>query len=158
MRTWGRLLGGELGGQCLNGPLGLQGHKRAHSYMFSAMDAQSESPRLDMRRGGGCVGESFGASVSIGCSGTDRSPDTIVLRRPCCWSAKSALSKHLRPLLCTHHSRASGPQRYDKTAFIDRSPVQKPFQALLLLQNEVYAVTALACARSSVHSTTKCDH
>lgn len=59
------------------------------------------SPRLDMRRGGGAVGDSLGASVSMGCSGAERSPDTIVLSLPCCCSAKSALSKHLRPLLCT---------------------------------------------------------
>jgi len=66
--------------------------------------AQSESPRLDMRLGAGWVGESLGASVSIGCSGTERSPDTIVLKRPCCCSAKSALSKHFLPLLCMHRS------------------------------------------------------
>ena len=66
--------------------------------------AQSESPRLDMRLGAGWVGESLGASVSIGCSGTERSPDTIVLKRPCCCSAKSALSKHFLPLLCMHSS------------------------------------------------------
>ena len=34
--------------------------------------------RLDMRLGAGCVGDSLGARVSIGCSDTDRSPDTIV--------------------------------------------------------------------------------
>ena len=66
---------------------------------------QSESPRFDIRRGAGCVGDSFGASVSIGCSGTDRSPETIVLRRPCCCSAKSALSKHFLPLRCTQLAR-----------------------------------------------------
>lgn len=42
----------------------------------------------------------------MGCSGVVKSPDTIVLRRPCCCSTKSALSKHLRPLLCRHDTLA----------------------------------------------------
>ena len=66
----------------------------------------SPSPRLDMRLGGGAVGESLGARVSMGCSGAARSPDTMVPNLPCCCSAKSALSKHFRPLLCRSKPRS----------------------------------------------------
>ena len=67
---------------------------------------QSPSPRFDMRLGGGAVGDSLGARVSMGCSGAAKSPDTMVPSLPCCCSAKSALSKHFRPLLCRSKARS----------------------------------------------------
>ena len=69
---------------------------------------QSLSPRLDMRRGGGAVGLSLGARVSMGCSGADRSPDTTVAQLALLLQRKVCAVEALAPAPLSMHTGKTG--------------------------------------------------
>ena len=155
MQRGGACVGESLGASVSMGcsrPLSLQVHKRARSYMFSAMDAQSESPRLDMRRGGGCMGESFGASVSIGCF---RPFDLQVHRRA--RSYRYGCSLRIAQIRHAARGRLRGGQlrcqRLNRLLRHRQVPRHNRAQAPLLLQCKVRAVKTFAPA--PLHSTAR---